>query len=203
MAFTEKRTSGETMNVQDRARHLRACFGKFATGVTVVTYRAGEEVCGVTMNSFTSVSLDPPLILLSVAKTARTSDALDRTDFAVNVLRVDQMDLALHFAGRPHPGALIKWGEAENTRLPFLEDALAVFQCQHWRRYDGGDHVLHLGEVVSSTMGEGEPLLFVAGRFSSVGLPILDGPLVTDLDGPAVPAWVGALHRVHRVMDHP
>jgi flavin reductase (DIM6/NTAB) family NADH-FMN oxidoreductase RutF len=98
------------MNVQDRARHLRACFGKFATGVTVVTYRAGEEVRGVTMNSFTSVSLDPPLILLSVAKTARTSDALDRTDFAVNVLRVDQMDLALHFAGRPPPRGLDQVG---------------------------------------------------------------------------------------------
>ena len=190
------------MDAQQKARHLRACFGKFATGVTVVTYRADEEVRGVTMNSFTSVSLDPALVLLSIARTAKTCDALDGIPFAVNILRVDQMDVALHFAGRPRPGALIKWAETEDTRLPYLEDALAVFQCRHWTRYDGGDHVLHIGEIVASTMNEGEPLLFNSGRFTSPGLPIIDGPLVTSFDGPPVPAWVGALHRVHRIMDH-
>jgi flavin reductase (DIM6/NTAB) family NADH-FMN oxidoreductase RutF len=190
------------MDDDQRKRHLRACFGKFATGVTVVTYRAGQEVRGTTMNSFTSVSLDPALILLSIAKTAKTCDALNVIPFAINVLRVDQMDLALHFAGRPRPGAMVRWGQSEFADLPYLEDSLAVLECRYWNRYDGGDHVLHIGEVVASKLSEGEPLLFSSGRFSSPGLPILDGPMVVTFDGAPVPAWVGALHRVHHLLEH-
>lgn len=186
------------MDAQAAARHLRKCFGRFATGVTVVTYRSEEGVRGATMNSFTSVSLDPPLILISVARTSRTCSAIENQPFAVNVLGVRQMDVALHFAGRPQNDLQIAWTEDDDlTAAPALGDAIAVFNCKPWNTYDGGDHVLILGEVVSSIIREGEPLAFSDGRFASMGLPMIDAPLVYSLDGPPTPAWTGAVHRLH------
>src|SRR5256885_14847992 len=82
-------TDGDKMDSTANARHLRRCLGRFATGVTVVTYRGADGFRGATMNSFTSVSLDPPLVLISVARASRTCDAIDGLPFAINVLRAD------------------------------------------------------------------------------------------------------------------
>jgi len=191
-------TTGEAAPVALDPRALRRCFGRFTTGVTVVTYRVGNEVRGATVNSFTSVSLDPPLVLVSLSRTTHACTAMDGLAFAINVLRSDQMDIALQFAGRPRPGLRISWDTpADGAQASSLADAVAVLQCRPWQRYDGGDHVLQLGEVLGADLRPGEPLVFSDGRFMTTGLPMLDGPLVLSLDGPPAPGWVGAAHRFY------
>jgi flavin reductase (DIM6/NTAB) family NADH-FMN oxidoreductase RutF len=179
-------------------RHFRRCLGRFTTGVPVVTYRTEDGVRGATVNSFTSVSLDPPLVLVSLARKAQACTAMDGLPFAINVLRADQMDVALQFAGRPRPGTRIGWDTTtDEDDPPSLSGAVAVLKCRPWRRYDGGDHVLQLGEVFSADVRSGDPLVFSDGRFTTTGLPMLDGPLVRSLDGPPAPSWTGAAHRLH------
>lgn len=196
MNAANPRTTAEVNATQPRS--LRGCFARFHTGVTVVTYRGPEGVRGATVNSFTSVSMEPPLLLVSLARTTQACTAMDGLPFAINVLGADQMDVALQFAGRPRPGLRIAWDiPADDRRAPSLAEAVAVFRCRPWRRYDGGDHVLQLGEVVGAEMRSGEPLVFGDGRFMTTGLPMLDGPLVYSLDGPPAPGWVGAAMRFH------
>ena len=146
--------------------HLRACLSRFVTGVVVVSYRAGSEVRGLTVNSFTSVSLDPPLILVSVARSARATAHLGRVPFSVNVLSAAQLDVALHFAGRPRDLLKVTWQSTSDNLAPTLAGALATIRCLPWRSYDGGDHGLHLGHVMEAdALDDGEPLLFDRGRF--------------------------------------
>jgi flavin reductase len=180
---------------------LRRCFGRFATGVTVVTYRDGDEVRGATVNSFTSVSIEPPLLLVSLARATRAATGMENQPFAVNVLRADQTDVALHFAGRPRPGLRVRWNDRGPDHTPSLTDAAAVFHCRPWQRVDAGDHVLELGEIVGFEHRDGDPLVFSDGRFVATGLPLLDGPLVYSLEGPPAPGWVGAA-RLHALAEH-
>ncbi len=156
------------------SRYLRRCLARFTTGVTVVTYRTADGIRGATMNSFTSVSLDPPLVLISLSREARACGAMDGVPFAINVLRADQMDVALQFAGRPRPGARIAWQSCKGDQPPSLSEAVAVLRCRPWRRYDGGDHVLQLGEVLDAEVRAGDPLVFSDGRFTTTGQPLLD-----------------------------
>lgn len=151
-------------------RHLRACLSRFVTGVAVVSYRADGDIRGLTVNSFTSVSLEPPLVLVSVARSARAADHLGRVPFTVNVLSAAQLDVALHFAGRPRDPLQVTWRSTSDDLAPDLEGALATFRCRQWHSYDGGDHRLHLGCVVEADVrGDGEPLLFDRGRFWDAG----------------------------------
>jgi flavin reductase len=152
-------------------RELRYCFGRFATGVTVVTYATEEERFGITVNSFTSVSLDPPLLLVSIDRKAKASNKLEGTPFVVNILAADQEEIAMHFAGRPKDGIEIKWQDGEY--VPRLADALAWFECKPWKAYDGGDHVLYLGEIQNFQYRDDQPLVFYTGKFTSL-------PLVTE-----------------------
>src|SRR5438876_1877045 len=94
-------------------RHLRTCLSRFVTGVAVVSYRATDEVRGLTVNSFTSVSLDPPLILVSLARTAKAVQHLSQVPFTINVLKASQFDVALQFAGRPRAGMQVEWLSGE------------------------------------------------------------------------------------------
>lgn len=183
-------------------RALRRCFGRFATGVTVVSYRVGDEIRGATVNSFTSVSIDPPLLLVSLARTTQAYEAMEGRPFAINVLRQDQADVALQFAGRPRPGLRVRWDVCADDEVPSLTDAVAVVRCRPWRRVDAGDHVLEIGEVFDFEHRDGDPLMFSDGKFVSTGLPVLDGPLVFSLDGPPAPGWVGAAHRMHALPEH-
>ena len=149
------------------SRWLRDCFGQFATGVTVVTYKSDEgEARGVTLNSFTSVSLEPALLLVSIAKSARACAALEGKSFAVNVLAREQREIAMQFAGRPSDGLEIGWVDGELA--PRLDGALAWFECRPWNQYDGGDHVLLVGEVTRCEARKTEPLLYFGGQFHSV-----------------------------------
>lgn len=146
--------------------HLRHCLSRFATGVAVVTYRAEGETRGLTVNSFTSVSLDPPLVLVSVARSAGAAGHLGRVPFTVNVLGAGQLDLALHFAGRRSGTATVTWQSTSDHLAPTLDGALASYRCQAWDSFEGGDHRLHLGLVVeASARDDGKPLLFDRGRF--------------------------------------
>jgi flavin reductase (DIM6/NTAB) family NADH-FMN oxidoreductase RutF len=163
------------------SQHLRSCLSRFVTGVAVVSYRSDEELRGVTVNSFTSVSLDPPLILVSLARTTKAVEHLSHVPFTINVLKASQFDIALNFAGRPLAGRGGEWQSDDPDLAPTLKGALATFQCRPWTAYDGGDHILHLGSVVHAEVsGDGEPLVFDRGRFAMVGLSLFDTPRVLE-----------------------
>jgi len=143
-------------------RTLRDCLGRFATGVTVLTYEADGARHGVTVNAFSSISLDPPLVLVSVARKAKAAAYLERAPFCVNVLSASQVDVALTFAGRQGDVA-VDW--ADGTLAPRLARSHAWLECTPWRTYDGGDHLLFLGEVKALSFEDSEPLLFHSGAF--------------------------------------
>ncbi len=150
------------------AAALRRALGWFATGVTIATTRdaAGQPV-GLTCNSFNSVSLDPPLVLWSLGRSSYSRPAFEQAEhFAINVLPADQEALARRFA-RPLGD---KWADVDWTAgplgVPRLPLALASFDCKVRERFQGGDHLIFLGEVVEMQSREvGEPLVFLRGRF--------------------------------------
>jgi flavin reductase (DIM6/NTAB) family NADH-FMN oxidoreductase RutF len=149
----------------DPAIAFRRTLGMFATGVTVITTRSGESVHGMTANAFTSVSLRPPLVLVSVDRRARLSHLLhEGVRFGVNVLDARQEALSDHFAGRA-----VEHAEEPRFELvhdtPLVEGALAHLVARVVRSYWGGDHSLFLGQVEYAHYGEGEPLLFLGGRY--------------------------------------
>ena len=180
-------------------RHLRSCLSRFVTGVAVVSYVADGEPRGVTVNSFTSVSMDPPLILVSLARTARAAGHLSSVPFTINVLKASQLDIALQFAGRPRDGLRVTWEAPAGDLAPVLAGALATFRCRPWQAYDGGDHVLQLGRVAEADVsGEEEPLLFDRGRFAMVGLSLFDNPRVIEAD-PVIGGGIIRSHLVHHL----
>lgn len=149
--------------------HLRWCLSHFVTGVAVASYQVPGAVRGITVNSFTSVSLDPPLVLLAVARTAQAAHHLSQVPFTINVLTEHQADIARLYAGRPEGSVKATWQPSFGGLAPALAEALAVFRCRPWATYDGGDHLLQLGLVVSAEVGEAaEPLVFDRGRFTLV-----------------------------------
>jgi flavin reductase (DIM6/NTAB) family NADH-FMN oxidoreductase RutF len=191
---TPQVTDQDTVTLEPR--HLRSCLSRFVTGVAVVSYLDDGEPRGVTVNSFTSVSMDPPLVLVSIARSAKSCDQLDKVPFAINLLKANQFDVAMQFAGRPRPGASIRWEIPGPGLPPVLGGALASFQCQPWAAYDGGDHVLHIGQVIRASIGrDEEPLLFDRGRFAMVGLSLFDTPRIVDPE----PVTRGGLTRSHFV----
>ena len=155
--------------VQDTAL-LRRTLGAFATGVTVVTV-GGEEPHGMTANSFTAVSLEPPLVLVCVERNAIMHDALQRAGmFGVSVLNAEQEALARHFAGRRPLGAeqfrIVDSPNGELCGAPLIADAAAHFECELWRAYDGGDHTIFIGRLLAMAgTTDGNVLVFHRGRF--------------------------------------
>lgn len=149
------------------AATYRDVMGAFATGVTIITVGDAEgNRLGVTASSFNTVSLDPPLILWSLALKAPSLKSFRDTDhFAVNVLADHQRDIALQFA-RPatdkFAGIATEYGL---TGAPLITDALAHIECRIAARYPGGDHEIMLGEVLSLRRREGSPLVFQRGGF--------------------------------------
>ena len=153
------------------SRDFRDALGLLPTGVTVVSARsAGGELLGITVNSFTSVSLEPPLISFCLAKSVRSLEEFRKVEsFAVNILREDQREISLKFAQSDDN----KWSEV-NYRTsarsnPILEPNLAVFECKHQEEYEGGDHVIVVGHVLNfETDTQERPLIFFRGRYSGV-----------------------------------
>lgn len=149
----------------DPALAFRRTLGMFATGVTVLTTRHGDSVHGMTVNAFTSVSLRPPLVLVSIDRRARMCNLLhEGIRFGVNVLEAGQAALSDHFAGRAAEGEEEPRFELVHD-TPLVEGALAHLVARVVRSYWGGDHSLFLGQVLYARYGEGEPLLFHGGRY--------------------------------------
>ncbi len=152
------------------ARDFRNAFGQFVTGVTVVTTRMDhDEPVGITINSFTSVSLDPPMVLFCLDTRSRYLTAFeDAGCFAVHVLGADQRDWSVRFAGngdRWDGVGSIAW----ETGAPIIEGSLAVFECTLEAVHEGGDHKILVGQVVRLSCGDDRrPLAFHLGRYTAV-----------------------------------
>jgi flavin reductase (DIM6/NTAB) family NADH-FMN oxidoreductase RutF len=144
--------------------------GRFATGVTIVTTRDGDQPHGMTANAVASVSLDPPLVLVCVDRAADSHDIIDRAGvFALNILSRDQEPLSQKFAvkegesahgldGVPHHSAA--------TGAPIIDGSLAYVDCRVSERFPGGDHTIFLAEVVEAgPLSDGGPLIFYQGRY--------------------------------------
>jgi flavin reductase (DIM6/NTAB) family NADH-FMN oxidoreductase RutF len=149
-------------------RTLRDALGCFATGVTVVTcLRPDGMPAGLTVNSFTSVSLDPPLLLVCLAKKALSASALIEAEhFAVNVLQTGQQPASIRFSTRDEDRfGTTPWSCGE-AGAPILEESLGVFECRRYALHDGGDHHMLVGQVVKASFDAGlDPLLFFRGRY--------------------------------------
>lgn len=149
-------------------RQFRNVMGHFATGVTVVTYRHGDEMLGMTANAFMSVSLDPPLAALSVRRKARFATAVGLGDrFGVNFLAESQEALSKHFGGRPlaEPAPLFETLDA----TPLLAGSLAQLVLQVDAVHEAGDHLLYVARVQHLAFGvERRPLVFYSGAYQQV-----------------------------------
>ena len=150
------------------ALEFRAALGMFATGVTIVSTRtpAGELV-GLTVNSFNSVSLEPPLVLWSLGQHSMSAPFFQSAShYAVNVLAADQRELALRFAAPVGDRwAGVAW-QPGATGAPLIEGTVAHFECRNQSRHDEGDHIIFIGQVVHCDHRAGAaPLLFHGGRF--------------------------------------
>lgn len=147
----------------------RAC-AKFATGVTVATILSPEgSPHGMTANSFTSVSCDPPLVLLCVDhRTSILPSFRSSVHFGVNVLSEDQRDLSMRFAQKGQDRfEQVPWN-AGQTGVPLIDDALASFECRVTERVTAGDHDIIIGEVLWARIREGRPLVFFNSAYGSL-----------------------------------
>ena len=156
-------------------RRLRDALGRFATGVTVVTTRSpGGKLEGVTANSFSAVSLDPPLVLWSLRRNAPSLlGFLESRHFAVNVLAVEQSHVSRQFA-QPRNDKFEGIAHAPGLGgCALIEGALAMFECAVEKTIEGGDHVIFVGRVDRATYRDGSPLVFNAGRYCAIS-PIVE-----------------------------
>jgi len=150
------------------ATTLRGAFGRFATGLTVVTAASEDGPVGITANSFSSVSLDPPLVLWSIARSSRRFDAFAGARFqAIHILGAGQIDLSRRFFrdGRDFAGLDTAPGLGG---VPLIRGALALLECEIVSRMDCGDHLVLIGHVRAMETSDGEPLVFAAGRYGTL-----------------------------------
>ncbi len=158
---------------EDGTQDLRRSLGMFATGVTVVTcLDARRRPCGITVNSFSSVSLAPPLVLWNIAKVSNSLEAFLNADvFVINVLAEHQHELATHFARSDHTlfdDVVYRDGP---DGVPVLPGTLAVFECRREQVHDAGDHFIIIGRVEKHRCDEGDPLRFFGGRYAAIAGP--------------------------------
>ncbi|SFV12542.1 flavin reductase [Pseudoduganella namucuonensis] len=149
-------------------REFRRTLGTFTTGVTIITARAADGApVGITANSFNSVSLDPPMVLWSLAKTSRSLAAFNDSDhWAVHILSVDQDALSNRFAKSGEDKFHGVATEAGAGGVPLLTGCTARLQCKSAFRYDGGDHIIFVGEVCAFDRSDSPPLVFHGGKYA-------------------------------------
>lgn len=152
----------------------KACLRTFATGITVITTQADDDTLyGVTINSFNSVSLSPPLVLFSINTSSNLNNILINNNFCVNILAKEQHDLSNCFAT---PKA-VDWHsiphQLHSKGYPILENTSATMLCIPYAHYDGGDHTIIVGEVTESTYNaEREPLIYYESQYCTIGEPL-------------------------------
>jgi flavin reductase (DIM6/NTAB) family NADH-FMN oxidoreductase RutF len=160
------------------AREFRDVLGLFATGVAVITGKAQDgSLLGATVSSFSSVSLDPPLILFSIARSAKAFSAWEAVDaFSVNILAEDQSDTSTRFAR----AMTDKWQGVEArvaaNGTPLLPGALAWLECTSYAKYDGGDHLIFVGRVdlmAARKVSDARPLVFFRGQYRQLAFETL------------------------------
>ena len=154
------------------SREFRNCLGSFATGVSVISaYNQEKEPCGVTVNSFSSVSLSPPLILFCLGKDTYHHDSFINTDyFGVNILSERQRSISQAFAR----SIAQPWDEVsyKNSTYgsPCFKDNHGFMECERYAVYDGGDHSIILGKVLHLETGKSDfPLLYYQGKYHNIG----------------------------------
>jgi flavin reductase (DIM6/NTAB) family NADH-FMN oxidoreductase RutF len=166
MADGSSQTSGLPPSAEN-VRMFRDALGRFATGVTEITIMGPEGPLGFTANSFSSLSLDPPLVLWSLGKSSRRYAHFAAADFfSVHVLGQEQADWPRRFSRGGEGFAGLDWLlNAEG--VPILPGVLARFDCRRHAIHEGGDHQIIVGQVLRLAWEEGEPLVFANGRFGS------------------------------------
>lgn len=158
------------------SKDFRSTVGSFATGVTVVTTRGEEHAYGMTANAFSSVSLDPPLVLVCVISPSEGSEHIKRNGcFAVNILRDEQEPISRYFASKDRPRGRDAFREVSHrigaSGSPILDDVIGYLDCRVHAEHEAGDHQIFIGEVLELGFdAEGKPLVFHSGRYKLIGL---------------------------------
>ena len=148
---------------------FRAVLGRFASGVTVLTARAGKVDHGMTVSAFCSASLTPPLVVACIDKSADMADVLRKaTHFGVSILAEGQEALSRRFSELP-AGRFDGIGyRRADSGVVLLDDALAHLECRHVAAHDAGDHVIHVGEVEAASCRQSRPLLYYRGGYAQM-----------------------------------
>ncbi len=158
------------MDLIYNTREFRDALGGFATGVAVVTTKlSDQDALGLTVNSFASLSLEPPLVLWSIDRRSDTLKAFERSDhFVVNVLTNEQQEIADH-CSKPGDHAVTGFvHEIGLNDIPILSNAKAIFECDVFDRVDGGDHIIIVGKVRQFANTNAAPLLYYEGNYASL-----------------------------------
>lgn len=166
--MTEMNRQKLTASSEFTSRDLRTALGKFATGVTVVTTAGEDGPVGVTVNSFSSVSLDPPLILWSLARTSSRLPVFEQAShFAVHVMNHQQEDLCRAFSRDARAFDSLAMRQNQKN-IPIIEDCLACFECARHAVHAGGDHLIFVGRVEAVSLTHTDPLIFFDSNFGAI-----------------------------------
>ena len=166
--MTEMNRQKLTASSEFTSRDLRTALGKFATGVTVVTTAGEDGPVGVTVNSFSSVSLDPPLILWSLARTSSRLPVFEQAShFAVHVMNHKQEDLCRAFSRDARAFDSLAMRQNQKN-IPIIEDCLACFECARHAVHAGGDHLIFVGRVEAVSLTHTDPLIFFDSNFGAI-----------------------------------
>jgi flavin reductase (DIM6/NTAB) family NADH-FMN oxidoreductase RutF len=162
-------------SMADPYRSIKNAFSRYATGVTVVSCAPdGREPVGLTVNSFTSVSLEPTMVLWCIEHRASVfADFMAADHYAVSVLAADQQDYSIRFATAGRHAFPPELRDTHVSSAPLLKGRLAGFDCRVVARHEAGDHVILLGHVVAFDSREGQPLVYAGGAY-------LNGPTIAD-----------------------
>jgi 3-hydroxy-9,10-secoandrosta-1,3,5(10)-triene-9,17-dione monooxygenase reductase component len=156
------------------AREFRNIVGSFCTGVTVITTCYSEKWVGMTANSFTSLSLNPMLVLFNIDKQSSTYEEFLATDsFAVNVLAATHEYLSRQFSRHGIDRFEGVPFYQDVTGSPILNGVVGYLDCKVWKRYDGGDHTIVIGEVLSGNVADEAPLAFFKGKYVDVKTEVI------------------------------
>jgi flavin reductase (DIM6/NTAB) family NADH-FMN oxidoreductase RutF len=148
-------------------REFRNCCGRFATGITIVTTQLGGTIHGMTANGFMSVSLQPPLIAISLSQQTRVHQLLQETmRYGLSILREEHLKFSNHFAGRPDDTLQIPFIHLSD--MPLLDGALAHIVARVVDAHDAGDHTLYIGEVEYLQYQNGRPLIYYSGGYNQL-----------------------------------